>query len=225
MQTATEVGGDYYDYIRTDDGTWTIAIGDATGHGMKAGIMVCLVKSLFITYGAMEDIPSFFSKCSQTIRQLKLKNLFMSLLLVKIKVRKMKVSSAGMPPILVYRSGQNVVEEMVIQGMPLGGPAFSNYQTIETILYPGDTVLLMTDGFAELFNDKGETLDHPRIKDAFQSVGSNGVEQIIEHLRRVGQEWSHGKPQDDDITFVLFKVKQTKEKERSPVLQHHVEDP
>ena len=49
MKTASEVGGDYYDFDLTSDGTLTIALGDATGHGTKAGVMVALIKSLFNT--------------------------------------------------------------------------------------------------------------------------------------------------------------------------------
>ena len=47
MFTATEVGGDYYDFDLGDDGTLTVAIGDATGHGMRAGTLVTATKSLF----------------------------------------------------------------------------------------------------------------------------------------------------------------------------------
>ena len=46
LKTATEVGGDYYDFSEEADGTLTVAIGDATGHGLRAGIMVAVAKSL-----------------------------------------------------------------------------------------------------------------------------------------------------------------------------------
>src|SRR6185295_16116119 len=49
MKTATEVGGDYYDFHLAEDGTLTVAVGDATGHGLKAGTMVSSVKSLFVS--------------------------------------------------------------------------------------------------------------------------------------------------------------------------------
>ena len=56
MKTATEVGGDYYDFHVGVDGTLTIVLGDATGHGMRAGTMVTSAKSLFNSYGANPDI-------------------------------------------------------------------------------------------------------------------------------------------------------------------------
>ena len=59
MKTATEVGGDYYDFNIGLDGTLTCVLGDATGHGMKAGTMVTAVKGLFNSYGANPDISLF----------------------------------------------------------------------------------------------------------------------------------------------------------------------
>jgi len=68
MKTATEVGGDYYDFHLADNGTLTVAVGDATGHGMKAGTMVSVIKSLFIAEASQTDILTFFKKCTQTIK-------------------------------------------------------------------------------------------------------------------------------------------------------------
>jgi len=64
MQTATEVGGDYYDFQVGIDGTLTTIIGDATGHGMKAGTVVTITKSLFNSMAANENILSTFDKIS-----------------------------------------------------------------------------------------------------------------------------------------------------------------
>jgi len=62
MQTATEVGGDYYDFHVGLDGTLTVVIGDATGHGMKAGTMVTAAKSLFRSYASNPDILFSFKE-------------------------------------------------------------------------------------------------------------------------------------------------------------------
>lgn len=207
MQTATEVGGDYYDYHLADDGTLTVAIGDATGHGMKAGTMVSVIKSLFIAEASQTDILSFFKKCTQTIKQMRLGNLYMAMMLIKIKDHKMTASSAGIPPIYIYRSETKSVEEIVIKGMPLGGPASFPYKQRETNLAPGDTVLLMSDGFAELFNDKDEMLDYSRVKKIFKEAAERSADEIVAHLFKAGERWSNGRPQDDDITFVVLKVK------------------
>ncbi|NIR65708.1 MAG: serine/threonine protein phosphatase, partial [candidate division Zixibacteria bacterium] len=61
MRPATEVGGDYYDYSISDSGEISIAIGDATNHGMKAGMMVSIMKSLFISHIDRMEITDFLN--------------------------------------------------------------------------------------------------------------------------------------------------------------------
>ena len=90
--------------------------------------------------------------------------------------------------------------------MPLGGPASFPYKQRETTLAPGDTVLLMSDGFAELFNNKDEMLDYSRVKEIFKEAADRSADEIIAHLFKAGEKWSKGRPQDDDITFVVLKV-------------------
>jgi len=206
MQTATEVGGDYYDYHLADAGTLTIAIGDATGHGMKAGILVTVIKSLFIANSSPINILAFFQKCSKIIKKMQLGNLYMAMMLVKIKEQKMTFSSAGMPPVLLYRKKTNSIEELLIKGMPLGGPSFS-YKQDDVVLEQGDVVLIMSDGFPELFNDKGAMLDYPRIKKLLHEAAESSADGIVKHLISAGDKWRNGKEQDDDITFVVLKVK------------------
>ncbi len=132
----------------------------------------------------------------------------MAMMLIKIKDHKMTASSAGIPPIYIYRSEAKSVDEILIKGMPLGGPASFPYKQIETNLAPGDTVLLMSDGFPELFNDKDEMLDYPRVKEIFKEAADRSADEIVAHLLKAGERWSNGRPQDDDITFVVLKVKQ-----------------
>jgi len=72
MNTASEVGGDYYDFSNIDDGSLNIAIGDATGHGMRAGIMVAVMKTLFITNSTHHDLEDFFKLANKAIKSLNL---------------------------------------------------------------------------------------------------------------------------------------------------------
>jgi serine phosphatase RsbU (regulator of sigma subunit) len=64
----------------------------------------------------------------------------------------------------------------------------------------------MTDGLAESFNDKKELFDYDRIKQNLQEAVDKSPTKIAHHLRDAGKEWRTGKPQDDDITFVVIKI-------------------
>ena len=206
MQTASEVGGDYYDFRHDADGTLTVVVGDATGHGTRAGIMVALIKSLFNTMGNTFFLPDFFQHCTRSIRKMNFGNLYMALLLARFRGGQMTVSAAGMPPALIYRKQSHAVEELLIKGLPLGGPEGYAYQQKQVKLHPGDTVLLMSDGYSELFNDRNEIFDDDRVKAAFREAAAGSPREIIAHLNRVGDHWRNGRRTEDDITFVVLKV-------------------
>jgi serine phosphatase RsbU (regulator of sigma subunit) len=207
MKTAAEVGGDYYDFHLAQNGELTVVVGDATGHGMKAGTMVTVTKSLFHELANTPNLPQIFEKYTRNIKRLNLGQLFMALALVKIKDHHLIAASAGMPPILIYRAATKSVEELALTGMPLGGFMEFPYQEKATNLNADDAIILMSDGFPEMFNDQRETLDYPRAKEIFAEVGQRSPQEIIDHLTRAGEAWAQGRPQDDDVTFVVIKLK------------------
>ncbi|MCP5103763.1 MAG: SpoIIE family protein phosphatase, partial [bacterium] len=132
MKTAAEVGGDYYDFHIGKDGTLTAVIGDATGHGMKAGTMVTAIKSLFGTYNESVNIPGFFNNCTKIIKGMNLGHLYMAMMILQVKENKIIVSTAGMPPALISRKKSQTVDEIFIKGPPLGGFVNFSYQQRET---------------------------------------------------------------------------------------------
>ena len=207
METATEVGGDYYDYSLSDDGTLTLILGDATGHGMQAGTVVTATKSLFQTLSHQPSIVETFTTMSRSLKGMNLQRIGMAMNMVKIKGRTMRVSSAGIPPILLYRATTGQVEEVLIEGMPLGYSTLAQYEEQEFNLAVGDTILLMSDGLPERLNNKEEELGYPRTEELFREVAERSPEEVCQHLAQSGEEWAAGRPQDDDITFVVLKVK------------------
>ena len=110
------------------------------------------------------DIVSFLDKSNLIIKDMHLGNLFMAMMMVKIYKEKAVFSSAGMPPPLIFRQKSKEVEEIRLPALPLGGSADFKYKKTETILSQGDTLLLMSDGFPELFNEQKEILDYKKSK-------------------------------------------------------------
>ena len=207
MKTATEVGGDYYDFHLGEDGTLTAVIGDATGHGMKAGTMVTITKSLFDGLASSDNILETFDKISKVIKGMKIRQLSMCLMMLKIKEDKLILSSAAMPPVLIYQKKKQAVEELFLKGMPLGAMNNFPYAVRENHLVKGDTILLMSDGLPELMNDNNEMYGYDRIKTKYHLVGEKEPEEIVDHLKNSASQWSNGKDADDDVTFVVIKVK------------------
>ena len=207
MQTATEVGGDYYDFHVSMDGTLTVVIGDATGHGMKAGTMVTTAKSLFNSYAPNPDILFSFREITRCIRQMNFNKLSMCLTMLKINGNSMQMSTAGMPPSYMYRHKTGVVEEHLFQAMPLGTMEKFPYEIKETTLNAGDTILLMSDGLPELENKDGETYGYKRIRNGFEDVADQSPDDIVSYLKKEGASWANNENPEDDVTFVVIKVK------------------
>ena len=78
MKTATEVGGDYYDFSISDDGTLNVGVGDATGHGMQAGTIVTLLKGLFTSEVSKKELLTFLRETSNAIKGIELGRLMMA---------------------------------------------------------------------------------------------------------------------------------------------------
>ncbi len=206
MKPATEVGGDYYDFKYDKNNSLLIAIGDATGHGMQAGTMVATIKGLFSADSINTDISEFLNKSNMIIREMHLGNLFMAMLLARIEGNKVTFSSAGMPPALIYRAQKQIVEEIRMQALPLGNPSGFEYFKKSAELDMGDTLLLMSDGFPELFNHQKEILDYDKAADIFKSVADKSPDEIIRSLLKAADEWKSGVKQEDDITFIVVKM-------------------
>jgi len=207
MKTATEVGGDYYDFHIGMDGTLTVVLGDATGHGMKAGTMVTAAKSLFNSYASNKDILFTFQEMGRCIKQLHFQNLSMCMTMLKIENNNISMSSAGMPPIYIYRKDSDSVQEFQFEGMPLGTMMSFPYKIEESKLKSGDIILLLTDGLPELKNKMDEQFGYRKVRNSFLENSDNEPEEIITKLKDAGSEWVNDKDPDDDVTFVVIKVK------------------
>ena len=207
MNPATEVGGDYYDFHLSSGGTLTVAVGDATGHGLNAGMMVTASKSLFETLAESSDILGIMNQSNRVIRQMNLVNLKMAICLLKINGLNLEASGAGMPPLLLYRKGTGQLEEFEFNGMPLGSLDSFPYTNKQIKLQSGDKIILMSDGFPERMNLNSEMLDYPRAYDSIRSAAAKSPQEMVDQLVLKSESWANGRPQDDDVTFVVIEIK------------------
>jgi len=211
-RTATEVGGDYYDFHLAGDAL-SVTIGDATGHGAKAGTMVTVVKTLFSGYGGTSSSlapAEFLAEAAETIRRMDLGRMAMALSLScfdnRFDARTLTVSSAGMPPVFVHRAATDTVEEIALEATPLGTFG-SDYPQTSVSLQPGDTVLFLSDGFPELMNDAAQQLGYTGALDAFATAAkAASAQDVIAALEGVARQWHGEAPPNDDVTFVVVRV-------------------
>ena len=206
MKPATEVGGDYYDFHVSSDGTLTVAVGDATGHGLKAGTLVSVTKGLFNNLAHAPDISGTLNQMSRSLKMMNLRGLFMALTLLRFKDNDLLISVAGMPSVLIYRAATRKVEEINLRALPLGSVSKFRYSEQQFSLALGDVVLLMSDGFPEMFNDQNEMLGFEKAAEVLPEIAAAPPQEIIDRLVSIGHEWAGSRPQDDDVTFVVLKT-------------------
>jgi serine phosphatase RsbU (regulator of sigma subunit) len=207
-QTATEVGGDYYDFNVDDRGALSVTVGDATGHGAKAGTMVTVIKTLFAGYTGWKNPSDFLHDAADTIKRMDLGRMAMALVLARVEGARMTIASAGMPPAYVYRRASGEVEEISVGATPLGTLG-GDYADTAVDLSGGDTVLFMTDGFPELLNLSGQQLGYVAAQQEFATAaaGAGDANEVIARLAEAAKRWHGDQPPNDDVTFVVVRAR------------------
>lgn len=207
IKTATEVGGDYYDFYKNGAGNFKLAVGDATGHGMKAGTLVSSTKSLFNALVADNTPLEMIQRCNAAIKYMNLPNLYMSLAIAEFRDSKINYCSAGMPPVLVYRNASGEIDTYLQKTMPLGGFIDFNYTEEEIIMNSGDMVLFSSDGFMELFDRVKNMLGLDGMREIFRDSVSGTTDETLHKLLLKIEDYSDGAPLHDDLTMILVKQK------------------
>ncbi|MBI1923883.1 SpoIIE family protein phosphatase [Candidatus Poribacteria bacterium] len=226
QKPATEVGGDYYDFfLKPGEGSepspgfaepskLVVAIGDATGHGVGASLMVSATKTALLTIDE-PDLTRRVSRVNTLLKQINsYHRLNMALTLVELaydansSTVRVKAAGGGMPPLYILRSNAGV-EEIGIEGLPLGAMEGAKYRSTEFRLEKSEMLILMSDGLTERFNDTGEILGDIRLVAEIEKAGKMGqsASGILEALVKLGDDWSNHTPQNDDVTLVALKVK------------------
>lgn len=206
--TATEVGGDFYDLRRDREGL-LVAFGDATGHGLAAGIVVTAAKALFTSLPAGSPLPELLETCSRAFLEMNLPRLRMSLALARVSPREVAVVSAAVPPLLLHRAETGAVEELGAGALPLGSRRGGGYEERRAALAPGDTLLFASDGFAELRSADGGELGYDGAARAFREAAAAPgatAREVVESLGAAVDRLRGGRPIEDDVTFLVVRV-------------------
>ncbi len=188
-------------------GVMTVTIGDATGHGAKAGTMVTVIKALFAGYVPEVTPAQFLRDAAEKVKRMDLGRMAMALLLARFDRERLTVASAGMLPAYVHRARGGNIEEVARGATPLGTLG-ANYHDVIIDLTPGDTVLFMTDGFPELQNESGQQLGYSAAVEHFATAANGATaDEVIASLASAAKQWNGDRPPNDDVTFVVVRAK------------------
>jgi serine phosphatase RsbU (regulator of sigma subunit) len=165
-----------------------------------------VVKSLFATFSPDDSLADFLERANQSIRRMGLERMAMALTLARFRHGTVEIAAAGMPPVLIHRAASGTIEDVAIEAPPLGTLPFT-YSQRSVPAAPGDTFLLMTDGFPELIDSSGDPLGYTAAEREFELASHESPRGILDRLSAKADEWTGGAPPADDITFVAVKLR------------------
>jgi serine phosphatase RsbU (regulator of sigma subunit) len=204
MRTATEVGGDYYDVRETPDGRLELVIGDATGHGTKAGLLVVAAKTLFQTEADGSSPAAALARANRGVKSLNLTRMNMALARLSLGDAAVTLSAGGMPPALHFRAATGTVHEVTSEAPPAGQLRIARYSDSVVPFASGDRLLLFSDGFPECLDPAGAQLGYDAAREAFASVASRAPREIVDALFAATDAWAGGRAYDDDVSFLVI---------------------
>ncbi|MBI2931640.1 MAG: SpoIIE family protein phosphatase [Planctomycetes bacterium] len=211
MIPAKEVGGDYYDLVTSQDGTRLyVVVGDVSGKGVPAGLVMMMARSFFRTL--IDHVPSTQQIATELNRLLHRdiqRGMFMSMLILAYDTTtgKLTWTGAGHEHLLVYRAQKDQVEMIPSGGTALGvrREIDGGYASNELALKPDDAVLLYTDGVTEAADPTGEFFGLEATAALLKKCGRSDADQIVKTALMELKSFMRTAEQSDDITLVALK--------------------
>jgi serine phosphatase RsbU (regulator of sigma subunit) len=205
MMPAEEVGGDFYEFRRNDEGAW-VGMGDVTGHGVTSGLIMMMAQSMFTVLSeqpAGRLTPARFLSLLNRAMFYNLKarldqDKFMTMIVARIDPGGRMVYAGAHTDLLIYRARSNIVERIPTDGLWLGISEDIEPMTSEKLvsLETGDVALFHTDGVTEARNRSGEFFEMNRLSQSLQELHDESAAGIVTTIANAAWNWA-GTPKDD----------------------------
>jgi serine phosphatase RsbU (regulator of sigma subunit) len=205
------VGGDFYDFFELPEGRLGMVVGDATGHGMPAALVMATARSMLRAVAQASASPGdVLSRANDPLVMDIPPNMFVTCLYAVLDPESGHLSYANAGHDLPYRrhlSGD--VEELMARGMPLGLMPGMGYEEKEIVLGKGQSVLFYSDGLVEAHDPQREMFGFPRLQAFVAEHGEQEtlVDSLLDDLYSfTGEGWE----QEDDITLLTLRRSATR---------------
>ena len=202
-QSAREVGGDFYDFLRLPDGRLGLIVGDVSGKGVPAAIMMATTRTLLRAAYHLGSPGEILEQVNDALFPDIPPNMFVTCLaaLLDSRTGRLQYANAGHdPPYIRHAAG---VSKLRATGMPLGLMPNMSYEQKEITLQPGENILLYSDGLLEAHSPQREMFGFPRMQGHVSAhpEGASLIDSLLAELERfTGEDWE----QEDDITLLTL---------------------
>ncbi|WP_290662279.1 SpoIIE family protein phosphatase [Ignavibacterium sp.] len=204
-----QVGGDYFDIIKVDEGKYIIAIADVSGKGIPASLLMANMQAFLQVISKQKiDIATATGLINDLITQNTSDGRFITFFwaLLDDNERKLTYVNAGHnPPILVRNNKINRLSE---GGIILGVmKTIMSYNSNSIQLESGDKIIMFTDGVSEAMNPYSEEFSENRLEQLALSTNSFTACDTLNRIKKEIEDFAQGAPQSDDLTMMIIRVK------------------
>ncbi|RNC70406.1 MAG: stage II sporulation protein E [Desulfuromonadales bacterium] len=208
MTTSTEIGGDFYDYIRLPDSTVCIVMGDVSGHGIQAGMVTTAAKaSLHTLIAAGATTPArLLSGMNNAILATAHQNLLMTCVVISIdqQQRTATIANAGHTFPYLSRTSPPCLERIEeVSGFPLGLESDGVYTERTISFREGDRLIVYTDGIVEATDRTGSQFGYERFEAILQEHGEGAADLLKRKLFAAIHAYSASDTLDDDVAILI----------------------
>ena len=211
---ASEVGGDYYDYLTISDEQMAVVIGDVSGHGMASGLLLSGIRSCLYLLQETPLPPSeILAKLDRMIRKTTGRRVLvtMTYALFDRGRQTLTFSAAAHPPLLRYSVRTGEVEELSLAALPLGTRIGSTLREETVPFERGDIFIFVTDGIAEVLDRSGAFYGTERLEHCVQAIcrqaAAHSAKQIRDAILNDLWTFKGDDHQPDDITLVVVRMR------------------
>src|SRR5580765_3677684 len=202
-----EIGGDYYDFIRLEDGKLVVALGDVSGKGTAAALLMSSLHAAIHAHAETHDsIVETISAVNRYLVESIPANRFVTLFYGELdpKTGSLTFLNAGHnPPLIVHAGG--TMEQLAAGGLPLGIMEGAEFREGQTQLRAGDVLVIYSDGVSEAVNPSGEEFGPTRLYEVVARNLDATAGGIRDRIESALTKFCQGTPAADDITLVIVK--------------------
>ena len=207
---AADVGGDYFGYFANGEAGVDGLIGDVSGHGIGAALMMVEARTTFMSARLVEEsAAAVLSKVNELLHDdLDRAQLFMTACCMTFDATTgdLTYANAGHPAPLVLRAGESRCTPLRAEGILLGIQKDARFDQVELRMNTGDVVVFFTDGITEACNEAGDFFGVGGLEEVIVSNGHMEPEPLIDAVLAALERFAAGRPFDDDCTIVAMKV-------------------
>jgi predicted ester cyclase len=204
-QPAREVGGDFYDFLELEDGRLGLVVGDATGKGVPAALVMASARSMLRAVAQTSDSPGdVLRRVNDPMATDIPPNMFVTCFYAILNPKSGHLVYANAGHDLPFLQHGDEAEELRARGMPLGLMPVSSYEEKEIVIDAGEAAIFYSDGLVEAHDPEGEMFGFPRLRELISEHSEQGPlgDFLLEELYSfVGEGWE----QEDDITLLTLK--------------------